>query len=231
MVEYKRDFYNKMDKEEQWIRLTDGCYRDCWNCYCPKDKLSYDLPKIERNKVRFLDMNFLYAHNNPQELLKQLPKIKVNNKVVRYTFLCGLDFTLLTPEIVELCKKARVGRFNNKGNFINGLTIAWDRSFDEYPYFIKSIKMMEKAGYLNRNIACFMLCNGKVSFKECIKKLKLMKLMRVQIQDCWYDNQKRGSIKPIHWTNDECKVFGKLCRSHNIAIIQNQYDSMDVLYT
>lgn len=220
-----------MDETEQWIRLTDGCYRNCWNCYAPQEKKCYDLPEIQRNKVRFLDMNFLYAHNNPIGLLNVLSKLKVNNKVVRYAFLCGLDFTLLTPEIVEACKKARIGRFNNKGNFINGFTIAWDRGFNEVNQFKDAISIITKAGYLNRNIACFMLCNGKVSYYECLNKLKVLKNMRVQIQDCWYNNQKRGSIKPIHWTDEECKSFGKLCRSHNIAIIQNQYDSMDVLYS
>lgn len=229
-VVYHREFYDKSDGNEQWIRLSDGCFRSCWNCYCPKDKLSYDLPIIERNKVRFLDMNFLYAHNNPKGVLEQLSKIKVNKKVVRYAFLCGLDFTLLNEEIIKLCKKARIGRFNNKSKWINGLTIAWDREISEKDKIIKAINFIEQGGYDRRNIACFMLCNGKVSYSECLAKLKVLKSLRVQIQDCWYDNQKRGSIKPIYWTQEECNIFGRLCRSHNIAIIQNQYDSMDKLY-
>jgi hypothetical protein len=229
-IEYHREFHNRLNETEQWIRLSDGCFRSCWNCYCPKDKLSYDLPVIERNKVRFLDMNFLYAHNDPKGILTQLAKIKVNNKVVRYTFLCGLDFNLLTPEIIRLCKKARVGRFNNKGNWINGLTIAWDRGINEKDQIERVIIEMDISGYDRRNIACFMLCNGKISYSECLEKLKVLKELRVQIQDCWYDKQQRGSIKPIYWTDLECKNFGKLCRSHNIAIIQNQYDSMELLY-
>ena len=229
-MKYNREFYNKTDDQEQWIRLSDGCYRNCWNCYCPKDKLSYDLPEIKRNKVRFLDMNFLYAHKDFIGVLKKLAKIKINGKVVRYTFLCGLDFTLLTSEIVDLCKKARVGRFNNKGNFINGLTIAWDRDLDEKELFVEAIKTIEEGGYLKRNIAVFMLTNGKISYKKCETKIKVLKDMRVQIQDCWFDNQKRGSIKPIYWTDIECKMFGKLCRAHNIAIIQNMYEALDILY-
>lgn len=230
MVEYHSEFYNKMDDREQWIRLSDGCFRSCWNCYAPKQKLSYDLPLIERRKVRFLDMNFLYAHSDPKGILEKLASIKVNRKVVHYTFLCGLDFTLLNDEIIKLCKKARIGRFNNKGNFINGLNIAWDRGINEKERLISSINSMIKAGYSRQGITCFMLCNGKVSFSECLQKLKVLKELRVQIQDCWYDNQKRGSIVPVYWTADECQVFGKLCRSHNIAVIQNQYDSMDLLY-
>lgn len=229
-MEYHREFYNEVRDDEQWIRLSDGCFRSCWNCYCPKDKLSYELPTIERNKVRFLDMNFLYAHNSPKVMLESLAKIKVENKVVRYAFLCGLDFSLLTPEIIGLCKKARIGRFNNKGHWVNGLTIAWDRGLDEQIRIIQAIENIEAGGYLKRNIACFMLCNGKVGFQECLRKLRVLKEQRVQIQDCWYDNQKRGHIKPVYWTQIECDIFGDLCRAHNIAIIQNQYDRLDILY-
>ena len=64
-------------------------------------------------------MNFLHAHHNPIALLESLPR-KLNKKVIRYFFYSGLDFTLFTVPIVEALKKARVGRFNNKGNFING---------------------------------------------------------------------------------------------------------------
>lgn len=229
-VEYHSEFYNVIDGSEQWIRLSDGCFRSCWNCYCPKERRSYYLPVIERNKVRFLDMNFLYAHNYPEIILEGLSYIKVNNKVVRYAFLCGLDFTLLNPKIIQLCKKARIGRFNNKGHWINGLTIAWDRGIDEKDKITQAVKLIEAEGYARRNIACFMLCNGKVSYNECLAKIKILKDLRVQIQDCWYDNQKRGSVVPKFWTKEECDSFGRICRSHNVAIIQNQYDSMDKLY-
>ena len=229
-VNYQRGFYNKVNDKEQWIRLSDGCYRNCWNCYCPTDKLSYDLPTITRNKVRFLDMNFLYAHSDVLGILTKLPTIKVDKKVVKYTFLCGLDFTLLNLHILKLCKKARIGRFNNKGNWLNGLNIAWDRGYDEKDKLIEVVGLMEQAGYSRKNITCFMVCNGKVSYTECLFKLKVLKDLRVQIQDCWYDNQKRGSIKPVYWTENECKLFGKLCRAHNIAVIQRMYDSLDVIY-
>ena len=75
-----------------------------------------------------------------------------------------------------------------------------------------------------------MLVNGRISFIECVRKLLVLKYLRIEIADCWYDNQKRGSIKPIYWTEIKCKLFGKLCRSHNIAVQQNQYQSMDYLY-
>jgi hypothetical protein len=228
-IVYHDEPYNEVRNDEQWIRLSDGCFRSCWNCYCPKDKKFYPIPTIERNKVRFIDMNFLYAYPNPIETLKDLGRIKVNNKVVHYHFLCGLDFTLFNYDILLALKKSRFGRFNNKGNWINGLQIAWDRGIDEKDYFIKAIQLINKVGY--KSIACLMLCNGKISYDECFKKLLILKDLRVEIQDCWYDNQKRGKVEPIYWTKEQCNTFGKLCRSHNVAIMQKQYDSMDILYS
>ena len=227
-VEYHSEFYNKMDQTEQWIRLSDGCYRGCWNCYCPKTILHYEVPKIERNRVIFLDMNFLHAYPNPLQTINYLGQIKVNNKVVYYDFQCGLDFTLMTKELASALKSGRFGRFNNKRNYANGLRIAWDRSIDEEEMFRRAIIMLKWVGY--KQIQIFMLVNGKVSFNDCVKKLLVLKDLRVEIGDCWYDNQKRGSIKPIYWTKDQCELFGKLCRSHNVAIKQRQYDSMDYLY-
>lgn len=226
-IEYHTEFYDVSKGDEQWIRLTDGCYRDCWNCYCPKGIKVYDLPEINRNKVRFLDMNFLHAHHNPIDLLDSLPR-KLNNKVIRYFFYCGLDFTLFTVPIVEALKKARVGRFNNKGNFINGISIAWDREINEKDAFIRAIGMLKDVGYKNNQAR--MLCNGKIPMKECFEKLKILKDLRVMIDDCWFDNQKRGSVKPIHWTERECEIFGNICRSHNVALMQRQYRAMDYLY-
>ena len=122
-VTYHDEFYSVVRDGEHWIRLTDGCFRSCWNCYTPKEVKVYNLPEIQANKVRFLDQNFLYAHPEPLKLIQSLPK-KLNGRVIRYMFYSGLDFTLLTPEITKALKEARVGRFNNKGNYINGLSIA-----------------------------------------------------------------------------------------------------------
>jgi hypothetical protein len=227
-VIYHSEFYNKLNDTEQWIRLTDGCYRDCWNCYCPKYKVSYTLPPIERNKVVFLDMNFLYAHPAPLIVIERLGKYKVNNRVVYYDFQCGVDFTLLTREIAIALKKSRFGRFNNKRNYCNGLRVAWDRGFNEKDIFERKMQMLYKVGY--RRIQVFMLVNGMIPFDECVSKLKILKDLRLEICDCWYDNQKRGSVKAIYWTQEQCDLFGKLCRAHNVAITQRQYAAMDYLY-
>lgn len=227
-VEYHSKFYNKTDEVEQWIRLSDGCYRDCWNCYCPKEKVWYPVPEIKRNVVIFLDMNFLYAYPNPLETIKKLGKIKVNKKVVRYDFQCGLDFTLMNKKFAIELKKGRFGRFNNKRNYENGLRIAWDRGIDEEDIFRSSINMLKDVGY--KQIQIFMLVNGKVCFDECIHKILVLKDLRIEIGDCWFDNQKRGSIVPRYWTKEQCEIFGKICRAHNVAVKQNMYDALDYLY-
>ena len=214
-VVYHSEFYNKSNETEQWIRLSDGCYRNCWNCYCPKHKLSYEIPGIIRNKVVILDMNFLYAYQNPLKALLGLGEKKVNNRKVYYDFYCGLDYGLLTQPICNALKKGGFGRFNNKRNYIRGLRIAWDRSVREQKIIKKAIDRLNLSGYNPKLIQIFILANGKVPFKECRLKLDLMKVWNVQVADCWYDNQKRGSVKPVHWTDEECKNFGKLCRKHN----------------
>ena len=228
-ITYHDEFYSVARDGEHWIRLTDGCFRSCWNCYTPKEVKVYGLPEIKANKVRFLDQNFLHAHPKPLKLIESLPK-KLNGKVIRYMFYSGLDFTLFNQEILNAMKKSRVGRFNNEGNFINGLSIAWDRGWNEAHQIEMAIDMMLKAGYSRRGIQIRMLCNGKVSYSECMRKLRIIYKRRVMIDDCWFDNQKRGSVKPIYWTADECEKFGDSCRANNVAVMQNQHKGLDRLY-
>ena len=228
-IEYHDEFYSVARDGEHWIRLTDGCFRQCWNCYTPKEYKVYDLPEIQANKVRFLDQNFIDAHPEPLKIIKSLPN-KLNGKVIRYMFYSGLDFTLFTPELVQAMKKARVGRFNDKGNYLNGLSIAWDRSFNESEQIEKAIDMMLEAGYSKRGIQIRMLSNGRVDYKECLKKLRFLFKKRVMVDDCWFDNQKRGSVKPIHWTAEQCEKFGKCCRVNNVAVMQNMHEGLDLLY-
>lgn len=229
-ITYHDEFYSVARDGEHWIRLTDGCFRSCWNCYTPKTIKVYDLPEIQANKVRFLDQNFLHAHPNPIQLLNSLPR-KREGKVIRYMFYSGLDFTLFTMPILEAMRKARVCRLNDKGNYINGLSIAWDRGYDEVNQIHQAINMMLKAGYSRRGIQIRMLCNGRISYSECMEKLRIIYKRRVMIDDCWFNNQKRGSVKPIYWTAEECKMFGDSCRANNVAVMQNQHKGLDRLYT
>jgi hypothetical protein len=229
-IAYHDEFYSVAKEGEHWIRLTDGCFRSCWNCYTPKEVKVYDLPQIKANKVRFLDQNFLYAHPNPLKLIKSLPT-KLNKKVIRYMFYSGLDFTLFNQEILNAMKEVRIGRFNDKGNFINGLSIAWDRSYQEKDLILKSIDMMIKAGYRRQGIQVRMLCNGKISYNECMEKLAFLFENNIQIDDCWFDNQKRGKVIPIYWTKDQCKKFGDSCRANNVSCMQNQHKGLKNIFS
>jgi len=215
IVEYHSEFYNQSNETEQWLRLSDGCFRNCWNCYAPTKKVHYKIPEIIRNKVVIMDMNFLWAYPNPAETLKFLGNRIVNKKCVKYDFCSGLDYTLLTPEICRILFYHRFGRFNNKRNFTKAPRIAWDRSVKEQKIMKGALKELKRAGFTMRNIQVFILANGKIPFDECALKLDLMKVWNVQVADCWYDNQKRGSVEPRYWSYDECKAFGKLCRTHN----------------
>lgn len=221
-IEYHSEFINKIGSEEQHIRLSDGCFRNCWNCYAPTQKVWYEIPKIVRNKVVFYDMNFLWAYPDPLKVIKDLGQIKVNDKVVYYDFWCGIDFTLLTPEIANALNESRFGRFNNKRNYVRGIRLAWDRSIREQGEFIKALELLDKAGYNRINHQVFMLVNGKIPFKECSKKLQVLMYQHIQVCDCWYDKQKRGSIIPkFSWTQSECDIFGFQCRDHN-EIVQGK---------
>jgi hypothetical protein len=220
-VVYHTERYNVTNDTEQWIRLTDGCFRNCWNCYCPAEKKVYPCPEIIRKKVVILDMNFLYAHDHPLETIKWLSTMDVH-----YDFYCGLDFTLLTQDTCNALRP-RFGRFNNKRNFIPGIRLAWDRTVREQKEMKAAIQMLLKAGYRAKNLQIFMLCNGKsVPFVECVQKLNLMKVWNVQVADCWYDNQKRGSVVPDSWTGEQCLTFGRLCREHNQIVIYGIYPEM-----
>jgi len=222
-VVYHSDFYNKINDTEQWIRLTDGCFRNCWNCYAPQDRKVYDLPEIVRNKVVFLDMNFLWAHPNPEQILQELSEKRVNGKVVYYDFYCGLDFTLLNQDRINLCKKARIGWFSNKRKWYSGLRIAWDRGINEQIQMQRFAKALKRGGYDPRYSQCFMLCNGKIPYSECEEKLRILLRWNIGVRDCWYNNQRRGSVDPIYWTKEQCIKFGRLCRDHNHLINRGIY--------
>lgn len=208
-VEYHRDPYNKCDDQEQWIRISDGCYRDCPFCYCPKDVLYYDIPKIERNIVKIMDMNFLYACPNPKDKIKQLGKVKVNKKVVYYELICGIDWRLLDLETAQILKD---NRFKN-------IRLAWDNELEEQKIIKKAIDHLKRVGYKHSDISVFILCNYYKNYEDCLKKLDLLKIWRVKVNDCWYDNQTPPNIIPIKWTMEQIKDFRKRCRKHNQMVL------------
>ena len=197
------------------IQFTSGCPNNCQYCYEPKEMKYYDPIIPEDNQVQILDMNFL-SNPNALEILRQLPKKK-------YEFVCGVDYRILTQEICNLIKE--------KG-FIK-VRWAWDYGFSQQKIHQKVWRMFKKAGYRNEELSVFVLVNWKIPFIECCKKLDLLKIWNVKVNDCCYDggypkneidynNNKRFNGKRF-WRYQDIKKFGigknSLRRKHNQMVL------------
>jgi len=170
-VKYNSKPYNKFDKVEQWIRITDGCPNDCPFCYCPIEIKTYEIPKIVRNEVEILDMNIL-ANPNVVSIFHKLRNIKVNNKVVYYNFTCGFDYRYVNEDIARRIKSLRVKK----------VRIAWDWFYKDQFEIKKAIDCFLKAGYRKKQIMVFMICNWKIPYEICCKKLDLLKIWEFKFQ-------------------------------------------------
>jgi len=76
----------------------------------------------------------------------------------------------------------------------------------------------------------FIICNWKIDQAICLKKLDLLKVWRVQVADCYFDNQLSPNIKPEYWTEKEIKEFRHKCRKHNQLVnfgIDPEADKVD----
>ena len=205
---YTKGSYSKSNDDEQWIRITDGCPNNCEYCYAPGDMEYYGIPEINRNKVKIMDMNFL-AQPKAFDLLQELYDTKVNNKVVYYELICGIDYRFLTEKIATRLYNAR---FKN-------IRFAWDYGI-KYQYKIKdAYKILIKAGYKPKDLMVFMICNWKTPYNECCQKLDLLKIWNCKVSDCYFDNQTTRKIEPIHWTVEQIKSFRAKCRLHNQMIL------------
>ena len=200
--------YNKIKDNKQRIELSRGCINGCPWCYEPhipkiEDVEVFEIPKIKKNHVEILDMNFLWQPNIIRKI-KDLGKIKVNNKVVYYEEICGLDYRLMTQEIANELKKAR---------FIK-VRLAWDGSIKEQYRIKDTINMLIKAGYKAKQLSLFMLVNWKIPKIECERKLDIMKVWNVKVCDCCYDGGYANAI-PKDWKERDIREFRSKCRKHN----------------
>ncbi len=206
--DYSKGTYNKMDHKEQWIRISEGCPNNCGFCRETLENGSkpiyYDIPKIERNIVKITDMNLIYK-KDVLKILRYLKHQKVDNKVVYYELVCGVDYRFLNYEIAKALKQAR---FKN-------IRLAWDHSINQQKRIKKSIETLRSVGYNNNDIMVFMICNWNVSYFDNLFKLDLCKIWNVKVGDCWFDNQLAPNIKPIHWDIDQIKDFRMRVRKHN----------------
>jgi len=209
---YARGSYNKVNDTEQWIRISEGCPNNCPYCRetkeCGKEPIYFDIPEIVRNKVKIMDMNLMYKPEAIR-IINELGSKRVNNKVVYYELICGIDWRYMTQEKANALKKSR---FKN-------IRFAWDYGLDHQMKIKDCVNMLLKAGYKAKELSCFILCNWLVPYKDCLRKLDLLKIWNIKVNDCWFDNQLSPNIEPIWWTKEEIKDFRRKCRKHNQMVL------------
>jgi len=196
--------------EYQTIRLSEGCPNGCPFCReafeNPELKI-FEIPEITRNDVHILDMNLL-CHSEALEIIRELGRRKVNNKVIHYELLCGVDYRFLTQELAVALKQAR----------FEHIRIAWDFSFGLQKKIKEATKLLLNVGYSSKDIMIFVICNWKTTYEENLKKMDLCKVWNFQMADCYFDNQLSPNIKPIHWTEEQIKDFRHRVRKHNMLV-------------
>ena len=211
-IPYSRGSYNKVNEKEQWIRISEGCPNNCLYCRetkeCGSNPIYFKIPEIVRNKVKIMDMNLIYKPK-AIEILNTLGKKRVNNKVVYYELICGIDYRYMN---LEKAISLKLNRFKN-------IRFAWDYGLDHQMKIKDCVNLLIKAGFKAKELSCFILCNWKISYKDCLKKLDLLKIWNVKVNDCWFDNQLSPNIKPIWWDIEEIKDFRRKCRKHNQMVL------------
>lgn len=199
---YSFGAYNVVKGEEQAIRITEGCPNQCPYCNEPEEFKVFGIPDIVKNHVQIFDMNLL-AKPEALTIITDLGTRKVNGKVVYYELVCGIDYRFLTSELAETMKKAR---------FVK-MRLAWDWGFSEQKRIKKAVDLLKTAGF--DDLMVFIICNWRITYSECLRKMDLCKVWRCKMGDCYFDNQLSPNIKPIHWTADEIKDFRHRVRKHN----------------
>jgi len=202
MKPYSFGAYNKIGETEQYIRITEGCPNQCAYCAEPAEFKVFGVPEIVRNDVKIMDMNLL-AKPEALAIIRDLGSRLVDGKVVYYELICGIDYRFLTPELAAALKAAR---------FVK-MRLAWDWGFAEQKRIKHAVDMMQTAGF--RDLSAFMICNWRITYEECLRKMDLCKVWRVKICDCYFDNQLSPHIEPRFWTADQIKDFRHRCRKHN----------------
>ncbi len=205
---YAKGSYNKFNDTEQWIRITEGCPNNCEFCRETKENGSVSralpVPEIVCNKVKIMDMNFI-VRPDVIYITEWLGEQRVNGKVIKYELICGVDYRNLTLEKAVALKQSR---------FFN-IRIAWDFGFSEQMRIKDAIGMLLRAGYRPKELSVLMICNWKISLQENERKLELLKVWNVKVNDCWFDNQLSPNINPIYWSKEEIQEFRRKCRKHN----------------
>lgn len=201
---YSTGPYNKMNETEQWIRISQGCSNKCAFCYEPEEEILFPIPKIERNHVKIMDMNLL-SKPKALDIITKLAELRVNRHVVNYELVCGIDYRFLTQIVASMLKQSRFRR----------IRLAWDFTYKDQFKIKKALDMLLKAGYRNKELMIFMICNWQIPYEECLKKLYLCAIWSVKVADCYFDGQVSPNIEPLGWTAGKIKDFRKRVSKHN----------------
>ncbi len=179
-----------------WANIHDYCYE-------PFKHEDFPIPKLTKNQVQILDMNFL-ARKDALDVIKKLGDERVNGKVIQFELVCGIHFTYINKELAEALKKSRFVRPR----------LAWDGPISDQYKLKDAITILTKAGYKRKEIMLFMIVNFRISYEECLRKLDVMKVWNVKVCDCCYDGGHKIAV-PEYWTLEEIKAMRKKCRKHN----------------
>ena len=136
MTKYSYGPYNKFNNEEQWIRITEGCPNNCPFCYEPQEQKVFGIPEIVRNDVKIMDMNLL-CKPEALSIINELGSKRVNNRVVYYNLICGIDWRFLTQELADALYRNRFKK----------IRVGWDYGFEHQYQISDAVKMLRKAGY------------------------------------------------------------------------------------
>ena len=204
---YGKPQYNYVKGDRQRIELHRGCPWQHEYCYEPKTVEDFPIPELTKNYVEILDMNLL-SRSGIRGILEELSEIKVNEKRVTFEAICGFDFRFLTLEIARLLRKTRFVRPR----------LAWDGPFSDQMKIKDAIELLVKVGYKRKEISLFVIVNWKVPIDECLRKLDLMKVWNVKVNDCCYDGGYKYAT-PCLWTQKQLETFRKLSRKHNLIVL------------
>jgi len=205
---YSYGSYNKFNKTEQWIRLTEGCPHNCPFCYEPPEIKVFEIPEIVRNLVKIMDMNLL-CKKEALSILRELGSKRVKGKVVHYELICGIDHRFLTQEMADVLKRSRFQR----------IRLAWDWGYEEQLKIKDAIQKLLKAGYKRKELTVFMVCNWRIAYEVNCQKLELCKVWNVKVSDCYFDGQVFPNVIPRFWTERENKSFRRKVRRHNRMVL------------
>ena len=139
------------------------------------------------------------------QIICELGHRRVDGRVVQYELVCGIDYRFLTSKIAKALKKSR---FKN-------IRLAWDYGFTDQYKIKDAVNLLLKAGYKNKDLMIFMICNWQIPYAECFKKLYLCAVWNIKVSDCYFDGQTSPNITPIGWTEYEIETFRKQVRKHN----------------